>query len=290
MDLEVGTLVVEEGFVRFTDRTTTPRFVEEASRLAFTANKVGTAPTTRSEIMLSARLTGGAQVELQGTIGAIGGPLYADLRGKLSGLALNRTNPYLNKLLGWVAHQGSIGFTTQFQIRDDKLVAENEIVVGQPLFVPSRRGDEVRKRVGVPLDLLVSLLENTRKEVRLAVPVTGVLSSRQFDFGDAMWDAIRKAAINVLALPVSWVGKMLYTKEARIDTISIWPVNFEPGTTTMRRGFDKHAERLATFLRETPRIAFEMKPVMTVEDVDALKREALKKHIDALAIGRPFDV
>jgi hypothetical protein len=283
IDLEVGTLVVEEGFVRFTDRTTTPRFVEEASRLALTANKLGTAPTTRSEIVLSARLTGGAQVELQGTTGAIGGPLFADLQGKLSGLALNRTNPYLNKLLGWVARQGSIGGTTRFQIHDDKLVAENEIIVGQPLFIPSRRGDEVRKRVGVPLDLLVSLLENTRHEVRLSVPVTGVLSSRQFDFGDAMWDAIRKAAINVLALPVSWVGKMFYTKEARIDTISIWPVNFEPGTTTMRRGFDKHAERLATFLRQTPAIAFEMKPVMTVEDVDALKREALRKQIDALA-------
>ena len=98
-----------------------------------------------------------------------------------------------------------------------------------------------------------------------------------------MWDAIRKAAINVLALPVSWVGKMFYTKEARIDNISIWPVNFEPGTTTMRRGFDKHAERLATFLRQTPAIAFEMKSVMTVEDVDALKREALRKQLDALA-------
>jgi len=282
IELEVATLVVEEGFVRFTDRTTTPRFVEEASQLALTASKLGTAPTTRSEIALSARLTGGAQVELQGTTGAIGGPIFADLQGKLSGLALNRTNPYLNKLLGWVAREGSIVCTTHFQIQNDKLVAENEIVVGQPLFVPSRRGDEVRERVGVPLDLLVSLLENTRREVRLSVPVTGVLSSRQFDFGDAVWEAIRKAAINVLALPVSWVGKMFYTKEARIDTISIWPVHFEPGTTTMRRGFDKHAERLGTFLRQTPAIAFEMKPVMTVEDVDALKLQALKKQIDAL--------
>jgi hypothetical protein len=276
--LDVGTLAVEEGFVRFTDRTTTPRFVEEASHLAVTARGLGTLSTTRSEISAGARLTGGAQVDLQGTTGPIGGPLFADLQGKLSGLALNRANPYLNQLIGWVARQGSIGCTTHFRIRGDHIEAENEIVIGQPQFAPSRRGDEVRERVGVPLDLLVSLLENSHREVRMSVPVTGTLSSRQFDFGDAVWDAIRKAAINVLALPVSWVGKMFYTEDARIATISIWPVYFEPGTTTMRRGFDKHAERLATFMRQTPSIAFAIKPVMTVEDVDAIKREALRKR------------
>ncbi len=280
--IEVGTLALEEGFVRFTDRTTTPSFVEEASHLRVTARGLGTAPTTRSELTVGARLTGGAQVELSGVMGPLGGPLFADVTGKLSGLALNRVNPYVNGLLGWIARRGSVDTTTRFRIHDDHLEAENEVLIGQPQFVPSRRGDEVRKRVGVPLDLLVSLLENARREVHLSVPVTGTISSRQFDFGDAVWDAIRKAAINVLALPVSWVGKIFYTADSRIDTISIWPVSFEPGTTTMRRGIDTHAARLATFMRETPAVAFTMKPVMTVEDVDALKRDAVRQRLDAL--------
>lgn len=109
------------------------------------------------------------------------------------------------------------------------------------------------------------------------------LSSRHFDFGDAVWEAIRTAAINVLALPVSWVGKMFYTADSRIAAIAIWPVSFEPGTTRMRRGIDTHAARLATFMRQTPSIAFAMKSVMTVEDVDALKQEALRQRIDTLA-------
>jgi hypothetical protein len=278
--IEVGTLAVEEGFVRFTDQTTTPRFVEEASRLAVTARGLGTAPATRSEIAVSARLTGGAQLDLRGTMGPLGGPLFADVKGKLSGLALNRVNPYVNRLLGWIAREGSVGGTTHFRIRDDHLEADNEVVIGRPQFVPSRSGDEVRKRVGVPLDLLVSLLENTQREVHLSVPVTGTISSRQFDFGDAVWDAIRQAAINVLALPVSWIGKIFYTADSRIDTIAIWPVSFEPGTTRMRRGIDTHAERLATFMRQTPAVVFTMKPVMTVEDIDALKRDAVRQRIE----------
>jgi hypothetical protein len=125
--------------------------------------------------------------------------------------------------------------------------------------------------------------------VRLNLSVTGRLSSREFDFGDAVWDAIRKTAINVLALPVSWVGKIFYTADARIDTIAIWPVSFEPGGTRMRRGFDAHAARVATFMRDTPAIAFALKPVLTVEDVDALKREAVRQRLAALAgaAGQP---
>jgi uncharacterized protein involved in outer membrane biogenesis len=288
-NVEVGALAVDNGFVRFTDRTTTPSFVEEVSRLTLSAQALGTAPNTRSEVTVGARLTGGGQLELRGVMGPVGGPLFADAEGKLSGLALNRLNPYVNALVGWIARTGSIDATMRFRIRDDRLEAENQLVIGQPEFVPSRRGDEVRKRVGVPLDLLVSLLENARREVHLSVPVTGSIASRQFDFGDAVWDAIRKAAINVLALPVSWVGKIFYTADSRIDTIRIWPVSFEPGTTRMQRGIDAHADRLATFMRQTPAIVFTMKPVMTVEDVSALKHEAVRQRIAALAreAGQP---
>jgi hypothetical protein len=281
--VQVGALAIEEGFVRFTDRTTSPAFVEEASRLTVSARALSTEPSTRSEIAVTARLTGGAQLELRGLVGPIGGPLFVDAKGQLSGLALNRVNPYVNRLLGWIARRGSVSATTQFRIRDDRLEADSEIVIGQPQFVPSRRGDEVRERVGVPLDLLVSLLENTQREVRLSVPVTGTLSSREFDFGDAVWEAIRKAAINVLALPVSWIGKIFYTADARIDSIAIWPVYFEPGTTRLQRGFDAHAERLATFMRRTPAIVYALKPVMAVADVEALKRDAVRLRLDALA-------
>jgi hypothetical protein len=283
--LEVGALAVEEGFIRFADATTRPRFAGEVSRLMVTAQGLGTAPGTRSELAVTARLTDGAQVQLNGVMGPLGGPLFADVSGKLTGLPLSRVNPYVNGLLGWIARQGSVSGTTRFRIRDDRLQAENEVVIGQPQFVPSRSGDEVRKRVGVPLDLLVSLLENTQREIRLSVPLTGTISSRQFDFGDAVWGAIRKAAINVLALPVSWIGKIFYTADSRIDTIAIWPVSFEPGTTRMRRGIDTHAARLATFMRDTPAMAFTMKPVMTVEDVDALRREAVRQRLAARAGG-----
>ena len=281
--IEIGAVVVEDGFVRFVDSTTQPRFVEEVSGLASTARRLGTAPDARSPFTLGGRLSGSAPFQLEGTVGPVMGPLVLDVKGVLSDLALTRLNPYMSQYLGWVARRGVLGLTFDYRIADDTLDAKNEVVVGQPEIAPSRRGGAVRERIGVPLDTLVSLLKDSRGEVKMSAPVTGKVSARQFDFGDAVWEGIRKTVINVLALPVSWVGKIFYTEDARIDTIQIWPVTFEPGTTAVRRDIAAHAERLATFLKDAPGVTLTLRPIVTAEDLAALARAAVRRRIDALA-------
>ena len=281
--VRVGALAVEEGFVRFVDRTTTPAFTEEASRMTLTGRGLGTAPDSRGQVAMNGRLTGGAPFEIKGTLGAIGGPLNVELDGKLTDFPLPRVNPYSNKLIGWVARRGAFGATVHYRVVDNRIEATNDLLIGQPEYVPSRSGDEVRDRVGVPFGMLVSLLKNARGEIKLSVPLTGDLASRQFDLSDAFWVAMRETAVSVMALPVSWVGKIFYTEDARIETVRIWPVYFEPGTTRITRDFEQHAERLAGFLREAPGLTLAMKPVHTVDDIVALKREAVRRRIDGSA-------
>jgi hypothetical protein len=284
----VGALAVDEGFVRVVDRTTTPAFTEEVSRIAVAGRGLSTAKDARGRLTLAGRLTGGGPFELAGTLGALGTPLSFDLEGKLTDFPLPRVNPYSNKLIGWIARRGAFNATVHYRATDDELVASNEILLGQPEFAPSRKGDAVRERVGVPFGLLLSLLKNARGEVQLSVPVSGNLASRRFDLSDAFWEAVRKTAIGVVALPVSWVGKIFYTEDARVETIQIWPVYFEPGTTRFSKGFDRHAERLAAFLRDAPGMVLAMKPVLTVDDIGALKREAVRRRIeDAARAGPP---
>ena len=283
--IAVGELAVDEGFIRFVDRTTTPAFAEEASRIVVTGRALGTARGAKGPLTLVGRLSGGTPFELKGTVGAIDGPLNFDLEGKLTDFPLPRVNPYSNKLIGWIARRGVFGTTVRYRVTDNILSATNDIVLGQPDFVQSRSGDLVRERVGVPLGLLISLLKNARGEVRLSVPISGNLASRQFDFTDAFWEAVRKTAIGVVALPVSWVGKIFYSEDARVETIQIWPVYFEPGTARFAEGFDKHAQRLSGFLRDAPGVNLAMKSVLTVDDITALKRATVRQRLEASAGG-----
>jgi hypothetical protein len=287
--LRVEALAVEDGFVRVVDATVRPRFVEELSALALSVQGLGTGAATPSEVALTTRLIGGVPLALRGRVGPLGGPLALDLRGSLSELPLPRLNGYANQLVGWIARKGALSLEVHYRVTDDRLEARNELLLAQPEVAPSRRGDEVRRRVGIPLGLLITLLKNARGEVRLSVPVTGRVSARQFDVQDAVWEGVRQTVIKVLALPVSWIGKIFYTEDARIDTLRIWPVSFEPGTTRFRRGFDRHAERLGTFLREAPGVALTLSPVVTLEDLAALRRAAVQARLEAGAreTGQP---
>jgi uncharacterized protein involved in outer membrane biogenesis len=279
----IGSLAVEEGFVRFVDRTTRPTFAEEASRITLTGRGVGTARGSRGQLALNGRLTGGAPFEIKGTLGDIGGPLDADVEGRLTDFPLTRVNPYSNQLIGWIARRGAFGATVRYRVTDNQMEGTNDILIGQPEYVPSRSGDAVRERVGVPFGMLTSLLKNAKGEIRLSVPVSGDLGSGQIDLSEAFWAAVRETAISVMALPVSWVGKIFYTEDSRIETVQIWPVYFEPGTTRFARDFDRHADRLAGFLRDAPGVTLAMKAVHTVEDIAALKREAVRGRIEAAA-------
>jgi uncharacterized protein involved in outer membrane biogenesis len=283
----LGELAVAEGFVRFVDRTTKPAFTEEASRIALNGRGLTTARTGKGQLTLAGRLTGGAPFELKGTMGGLGGPINLDLEGKLTDFPLPRVNPYANQLIGWIARRGAFGTTIRYRVVDDALTASNDIVLGQPDFAPSRSGDEVRDRVGVPLGTLIALLKNAKGEVRLSVPVTGNVATRQFDFTDAFWAAVRKTAVGVMALPVSWVGKIFYSGDDRVETIQIWPVYFEPGTTRFTEGFDRHAERLGGFLRDAPGVNLAMKSVLTVDDIAALKRDVVQQRIEGAARETP---
>jgi len=80
----------------------------------------------------------------------------------------------------------------------------------------------------------------------------------------------------VATLPLSWVGKIFYSEDARVETVSIWPVYFERAARRSPKNFDRHVERLAGFLREAPGVNLSMKSVLTVDDIAALKREAVR--------------
>lgn len=284
LSIQIGSASVEEGFVRFVDASVKPSFVEEASRIMSSAQRLSTAPNASSPIAVKGKLSGNASFEFTGSVGPVMGPLGLDVQGNITNLALTHLNPYLNLYLGWIARRGVLSMTVDYKIKNDQLDAKQDVVIGQPEFAPSRSGGAVREKLGVPLDTLISLLKNSRGEVKITAPVTGTVSARQFDFGDAVWAGVRKTVINVLALPVSWVGKVLYTEDARIDTIRIWPITFDAGTTQIRRDLAPQAERLAGFLKDAPGVSLLLKPVATSEDVQSMARSQVRARISALAV------
>jgi hypothetical protein len=214
---------------------------------------------------------------------ALGTPRYLDATLQAENVDVTRLNPFLDQIIGWVATEGRLTATLQYQVDGDDLRAVNELVLNGLEVARSRPESEVRRRLGVPLDLAVSLLKNPFGNINLSLSIGGEMSSPEFDYGDAVWSAVRNSMIRLVVLPFSLVGRLAFNEDSTIESIQINPITFEPGSARLTDAATRQLERLAALLRDKPELGLLLRPVATVADANRLKQQALAERLRALA-------
>ena len=277
----INRLSADDGFLRFVDRTTDPDYAEELTGIVLTAERIGTNPRRHGSVDLHGTFASETPLAITGRIGSFTGPPFLDLTVAVKEFPVPRLNPYLDRLSAWVARQGVVTASLRYKLDGDELEASNEIRLTGLELDQGGRGDEVQQRIGLPLGLLTSLLKNRQGEIELDIPVRGRLSAPDFDYSEAVWAGLRGLAIKVVSLPFSWIGQMLYTEDARIESVQVFPVPFQTGRPTPTAFGGDQIQRLGTFLQEQPAIRLRLRPVTTVDDVAVLRRQALDAQLAA---------
>src|SRR5262249_54245123 len=276
----LGRLSLSDGFGRFVDRTTEPDFAEELSDVNLTMLGLGTTPSDKARTAVRATVGPSAALSISGDLGTIGAPLGVDVLFTLGGYAAPRANAYLDTLFGWTARQGTFALAAHYRIEGDELEATNDAGIdGLALLRSPARAKPPKWPVALPLDTLISLLKYRRQPLELSVPVHGRLSSPEFDLGDAIWSALRGLAFKTVGLPFTAIGKLFFTPDSRIESLSVNPVTFLPGTATPRPEMSEHLDRLAKFLGDTPAMRLRLRPILAVADAEQLKVEALRERL-----------
>ena len=115
------------------------------------------------------------------------------------------------------------------------------------------------------------------------VPVGGRLSDPRFDFREAVWGAIRAVAVKAITLPVSWIGRVRFTPDSRIQEIEVEPVRFERGAPALTPEGQAQVTRLSAFLRQVPEVQMPLTPVVSSGDLEELRRRAPRAAVDRLS-------
>lgn len=279
----LGQLVIEEGGARLVDGGLTPPFAVDLSGLASRIDGVSTAPGAKpARVDLKARV-GDGLLSLHGTVGPIRGPLRVDLEGELREFAVPRTNPYLLNQVAWEARDGWL--TTRLSCRIDgaNLDAKTEIVLSRLQVARASGHDEAQARIGLPLGMIVSLMKDRRGDIRLALPVGGRLTDPRFDFREVIWSTVRHAAFKAITAPVSWIGRVQFDADSRIQRIEVDPIQFEPGTAAPTPDGQEQATRLAAFLDQLPETRLTATAVASPRDLAAMKQAAVDSAIERVA-------
>jgi len=280
--LDFGKIALVDGYARFLDRSTDPGFSETLERLNVTIEGLSsTTPGKRAKLTAQSVIGGAATFAVTGELAPIG-DLYADLTVELRDYVLASVNPYADSTIAWVIRQGKLQAKIHYLIDKDQITATNEVVLGGLEVKRSRESDEVKRRIGLPLGLIVSLIKDSEGEIKINVPITGSLSDPKFDLGDTIWTAVKNVLTNVLAAPFRAIGHLFTGGDDKLEEPKINPVAFVPGSAALTDEMQRHVTEVANFLRRSPYVKLDLIPIVTARDAAALKAQALTLRIEAL--------
>jgi hypothetical protein len=272
--------------MRIVDRAVSPPFAVDFQPVTLRMENLSTTSDRPVRVDLTGRLGPGAELRLHGTVGSLGGPLAITLAGELREFAVPRANPYVLQHAGWKTTEGRLTSTVEARVEGDALTARTEIRLSRLRVVRAAPEDGAQAQIGLPLNVLTALMKDRHGDIAVSFPVGGRLSDPQFDFGEAIWSAVRTVAVRAITLPVSWIGRVHFTPDSRIERIELDPVRFEPGSPAMTTDGQAHARRLAAFLDELPAVTLALTPVIASEDVTVLKRRAVETRVQRVVRER----
>jgi len=286
MSLQVGEVRLEDGSIRFIDRTTEPAFSEDLSKMDLLVTGLGNKPDQRAKLVFTSVVGGEGALDIRGDIGAVGAPLFLDLVGEIRDLKLPVVNPYSDQMTAWLIQRGNLKYKFNLKVENDQIVAMNEVLVEKLRVAKSSRpDDEAKKRLGLPLGLIVALIKDGSGNIVVNVPVAGSLKDPKFDWSETIWSAVRNVLKNVLASPFRLIGS-LFSSEEKMEEPKVNPVTFAAGSAVLAPAAAQQLLRVADFMRQTPYVALTLNPVVAPTDLDTLKAEAVAAKVQQFAKER----
>ena len=285
--LDFDRIVMEEGYTRFLDQTTKPPFSQDIGHLALTVrNLSNTRDGRRSTLALQGIVGGDAALEMRGELSRLGEDLFADLVGELRDFSVASANPYAESMLAWGVKEGKLGLRMHYRVEHGRVTGDIEIVVKNLQVAKGPESDEVQKRVGLPLGLIVAVLKDSQGDISLQVPVSGTLSDRKLDWGETIWTAVKQVLVKAVASPFNAIGR-LFTgggddKDAKVEEVKVDPVIFPAGSSVIGPAMEGHLDRVGEFLRKAPFVHLTLVPVATAKDLESLKAQELTAKIQRI--------
>jgi uncharacterized protein involved in outer membrane biogenesis len=278
--IDIDAFVLEDGYFQFLDRTVQPAFSETLSRLAVRIEGLSSTPGKRAKLTTQAIVGGNAALDIKGELAPLG-ELYVDITGELRDFSLASVNPYADSFVSWIVDRGKLGVRFHYRIERGQLEASNEIFVDNIHVAPSRQDDEVKKKVGLPLGLIVALITDANNDLKIDLPMSGPLASWQADLGDAIWTVVRNVVVNVVTAPFKAIGRLLTGGDNKIESLNVEPVTFPAGADTIAPAMEQHLTKVADFLRRAPAIRLALTPAASPADLEALKGQELTARLQA---------
>lgn len=271
--LEVGSLSISGGALRFRDERMSPAYAAEVSDIEGRISGVSLDPASRAEVQLRAGIEG-VPVLVGGTVNPLIHPVFADMRFTMSGLDLVPLSPYAVQYIAYPVEHGRFSADVAVKAENWVLDADNHFTLSQ---IELGSKDNRPDAPNYPVKLGLALLQDMSGNVDLRLPVKGRLDDPEFRLGGVVMQAVLNLMVKVVTSPFALVGSVLSLGSGGRD---MRYVEFPPGVATLNEAAEKDLRAVVEVLRQRPRLKLEIQGTAEPDgDTRGLKEQALLRAL-----------
>jgi hypothetical protein len=272
--VEVGSIDVSKGRVRFEDRTIEPSYTLELVGLDVHVDPFSLDPKSRSRVKLAAKLDGYAPLALDGSLAPLAPREFTDLALGIEQLEIASFSPYSGRFVGRELEGGRFSLDVKVGISDEHVDGKNRVVVERLLF---GKGVESPAATTLPVATAAGLLADADGQIVIDVPVKGDFDDPGFSYGGALLDTLRTLITRVVATPFKMVGGMVSLGGKLFRPEDLRVIGFAPGSTAIEGEEILKLDGLAAALVQNPELEIEVRggadPAVDDADLRALARQ-----------------
>lgn len=275
-DVSLGRVKINNASSRFTDQNLPIVFNAHMQALNGEISGFSTSSKQPVDIALEGQVDEFGLVEISGEMNPLNITSQTIIKLAFSNLDLPAMSPYTVKFAGRQIAEGKGDIDLTYEVVDSQLNASNDIVIRD-----IRLGERVESpdAMDLPLDLAVSLLQNSDGVIALNIPVSGDVNDPQFAMGPVIRGAIANVMKNIVTAPFRFLGNLigLGSDDAPIDE-----VRFRAGRADLAPPEQEKLHKLVEALSQRPQLALQIPaPFAESADRQRLQVSAVESRIQS---------
>ncbi|MBF0353913.1 MAG: DUF748 domain-containing protein [Alphaproteobacteria bacterium] len=219
-------------------------------------------PGSESPFELEAR-AGAALISISGSAKPFATGISAKFSSRVKAFELPPLSPYTSETLGVELQTGHLDGEMTVSLENGALSGKVDLALSNLFAAQPDPNAPLAKHASMPVSMVLDLLRDGDDRIRLSIPVSGDLADPQFDFSDAMSQAIggamRQTALTTLKVVFPVV--ILIEKMTDQQAPTLAPITFSPGDERMDEQGLSRLSAIADLMKGRPKLKLSLCPV-----------------------------
>ncbi len=247
--INISNITLQGGHINFTDQFTKPNYTANMTQVGGRITNLSSTSADPADLVLKGVHGLYSPLDITGKLRPFGSDRMADVNLSFKNIDLTQFNAYAQKYLGYGIDTGKLVLTLEYHIKGGQLASSNRL-----FFDQFNLGQKVESETatGLPIQLAISLLKNSKDQIDLDIPVKGDLNDPSFSFAGVVGTAFKNLILSVVKAPFKLLGKVF----GMFDSGELGYVEFDPGRDRLDDEAKNKLDHLAKALFEKKTLKF----------------------------------